>query len=551
MNRLRLSSLLVALLFAPVALVAADLASRITAVTVYTDRAVVTRSATAELAPGITELVFPELPSGLQDQSLQVSGSGTAAATILDVTSRQTYLAVTPDPRRHDLENQIKALQQDDRALADRQELLRGRSDLINRLQTSAVSPGAGEKSERPKLEDVKGVLDYGQTQLAEIAAALRELEIKRALLQDEIAALQNQLNDLRSPGRRSVKAVTVRVQAETAGTLDLALSYTVGGAGWTPGYNARVVSGERAVQLAYFGNVRQNTGEDWTDVALTLSTARPSLGGAAPELNPWHLDIEERVQLSPFMVMSETDAPAARDMAYAKQESNARERAGLELRQAAAMAQATVESGTTSATFKIAVPASIASDNSAQKVPITEVLLEADSTYATTPKLRETAFLNAKVINTSDYPLLAGAMNVFLDSSFVATSRLGTTMPGEKFDLALGADEGIGVKYERIKRFAEQTGMFSKDNRISYEYRITIENKKRMAVRVIVSDQVPVSRNEKIVVKVQAPPEKEAKPDAEGKLQWTLNLQPGEKRELTVKFTVDYPKDVEVTGLE
>jgi uncharacterized protein (TIGR02231 family) len=240
----------------------------------------------------------------------------------------------------------------------------------------------------------------------------------------------------------------------------------------------------------------------------------------------------------------------AARDMAYAKQEAAGRAHLGMEV-QTAAMAQATVESGTTSATFKIAVPASIASDNSAQKVPITEVLLEADSTYATTPKLRETAFLNAKVINTSDYPLLAGAMNVFLDGSFVATSRLGTTMPGEKFDLALGADEGLDVKYERIKRYAEETGMFSKDNRVSYEYRITIENKKRLAVRVLVSDQVPVSRNEKIVVKVQAPPEKEVKPDAEGELKWTLDLRPGEKRELTVKFTVDYPKDVEVTGLE
>ena len=549
MNRFRLFSLLVALLFAPVALVAADLTSQITAVTVYTDRAVVTRSATAELSPGITELVFAELPAGLQDQSLQVSGSGTAAATILDVTSRQTYLAVTPDPRRHDLESQIKALQKDDRALADRQELLRGRNDLINRLLASAVALGTGEKSERPKLEDVKGMLDYGQAQLAEIAGALRDLDTERALLQDKITALQNQLNDLRAPGRRSVKAVTVRVQAETAGTLDLALSYTVGGAGWTPGYNARVVSGERAVQLAYFGNVRQNTGEDWTDVALTLSTARPSLGGAAPELNPWHLDIYEPRVMQEMAVAMPT-VSADKDYGYLKRNAAERTKIGMEV-QAAAMAQAAVESGTTSATFKIAVPASIASDNSAQKVPITEVLLEADSTYATTPKLRETAFLNAKVINTSDYPLLAGAMNVFLDGSFVATSRLGTTMPGEKFDLALGADEGIDVKYERLKRYAEETGMFSKDNRVSYEYRITIENKKRMAVRVLVSDQVPVSRNEKIVVKVQAPPEKEVKPDAEGELKWTLDLRPGEKRELTVKFTVDYPKDVEVTGLE
>ena len=123
--------------------------------------------------------------------------------------------------------------------------------------------------------------------------------------------------------------------------------------------------------------------------------------------------------------------------------------------------------------------------------------------------------------------------------------------MPGEKFDLALGADEGISVKHQRIKKFADETGVFSKDNRITYEYLITIQNNKRTTERVIVTDQVPVSRNEKIVVKVSAPAEKEMKPDAEGKLKWTLDLKPGEKRELTVKFTVDYPTDIKVDGLE
>lgn len=67
----------------------------------------------------------------------------------------------------------------------------------------------------------------------------------------------------------------------------------------------------------------------------------------------------------------------------------------------------------------------------------------------------------------------------------------------------------------------------------------------------MVVSDQVPVSRHEKIAVKQLSPAEKEAKPSPEGMLKWTLDLKPGEKRELTVKFSVDYPNELPVTGVE
>ena len=141
--------------------------------------------------------------------------------------------------------------------------------------------------------------------------------------------------------------------------------------------------------------------------------------------------------------------------------------------------------------------------------------------------------------------------MNVFLDGTFVATSRLRTVMPGERFELALGADEGISVKHQRVNKFTEETGVFSKDHRITYEYLITIQNNKRTSVRVIISDQVPISRNEKIAVALLSPAEKEVKPDEAGILKWTLDLKPAEQRELKVKFTVEYPSDVNVSGLE
>ena len=551
MKKYLIVSLLAALFLAPVSLFAASVDSQIRAVTVYADRAVVTRMGDAKLTAGINELIFENLPAGLLDQSLQVSGSGTVNTTILDVTARQTYLAATPDPRRKELEEQIQALREKDRAVIDRNVVLRSQSNLITKLQNSAVELGTGEKSERPKLEDVKSVLEFGQKQLMELAAQQQELDNQRADLQSKISALQNQLNDMRGTGARSVKTVVVRVQASAAGTFKASLNYSVYGASWTPSYDARVLTGEKAVQLGYFGNVRQSTGEDWNNVALTLSTARPSLGGAAPDLGVWDLNVwaEQEYLLRQEAVSMALDESSKSDRYKSRNIGSMPPSRAKAV--AANMAQAAIDFGATSATFKIAVPSSVPSDNTAQKVPVTSARLNAITEYATTPKLQQTAFLSARVMNTTEFPLLAGQMNVFLNGTFVATSRLDTTMPKEKFELALGADEGISIEHKRVNKFVEETGMFSKDHKITYEYLLTIQNNKQTAERIIVTDHVPVSRNEKIIVKVQTPPVKELKPDDDGKLKWTLNLQPGEKRELKIKFIVEYPEDIKVSGLE
>ena len=201
--------------------------------------------------------------------------------------------------------------------------------------------------------------------------------------------------------------------------------------------------------------------------------------------------------------------------------------------------------------TVNCLAPSTVPSDNSPQKIPVTTAALAANPEYLTTPKLQPAAFLTAKVVNISEFPLLAGAMNVFLDGTFVATSKLRTVMPGEKFDLALGADEGISVKHKRGQKFTEDTGLTNSGKRITYEYLLTIQNNKQTAERVVVVDQLPVSRNEKVVVKQLAPDAKDVKPTDEGALKWSLDLKPGEKRELTVKFTIEFANDVNVTGLE
>ena len=536
---------------------AAPVDSHISAVTVYQDRAVVTRTATVQLTGGTVELVFANLPQALNEQSLQVSGKGTAQATILDVSAKQTFVDYTPNARVKELEDQLRTLAKQVRGLNDRATLLNATSATLDRMEGALFAPPTKDVP-RPDLNQFTAALAYLNEQKAKLTTDRAALDEQREDLQTKITTVQNQLNELRGAGGKAFKTVTVRVAAAQAGSLDVSLAYTVPGASRVPSYDARVVSAERTVQLDYFGLVRQGTGEDWKDVALTLSTARPSMGGAAPVLSVWNLDLwvaqpmqARNDDLKKFKAMRENAPAAAGAINMQSLTSNATGGSFADEAKDAGFATATIEAGATSASFKIAVSSSIASDNSPQKVPITSASLKAVPEYLTVPKRQAAAFLTSKVVNSSDFPLLAGAMNVFLDGTFVATSGLRTVMSGEKFDLALGVDDGIAIKHKRVTKFTEDTGLTNSGKRITYEYLITVQNNKKTAERVIVADQVPLSRNEKIVVKLLSPDAKDVKPTDEGTLKWTLDLKPGEKRELTVKFTVEYDNGVNVAGLE
>jgi uncharacterized protein (TIGR02231 family) len=544
--------------------------SNVTAVTVYTDRAVVTRTATVDLATGTHEIVFEGLPATLGDNSLQVSGRGTASATILDIAARQIFVQTTPNERIRGLEEDLKKIQGQIRVLDDRAAIVAEQKNFVARMLAAATTAPApapgGTVPARPSLDEWRQLQTYSEEATTKWAAEIQTIDKQREELVAAQTAIQRQLNELRGAGSRAQKNVTVRVDATTAGNLQVAVSYTVPNASWTPSYDARLRTATRTVELSYFGVVRQNTGEDWNNVALTLSTARPSLGGAAPEYARWIVDVraDDVVRLNAFEVTGGFDgsvrqraagggggrgsaAPAAAAMAK-------------EVMQDAVQAQAVVEVGATSATFKIAAPATVPANNTTQKVAINGNGLAALLEYNSTPKLREAAFLTAKATNTTEFPFLAGTLNTFLDDTFVATGSLKTVMPGEKFDLALGADDGLALKRRVVNRFTENTGLTNGKRLITYEYVVTVTNNKRTAEKITVREPVPQSRNEQIVVKLLTPAEKdigtpevkkEIIREANGGLAWEFTLQPGGKRDLTLKFSIEHPAELAVSGLE
>jgi uncharacterized protein (TIGR02231 family) len=584
MNFIRLPLLFAALISTAAFADPIPATSSINAATVYADRAMLTRVATGLSVPaGTSEIIFSDLPASLQDESVQVSAKGTVAASLLDIATRTVFVTAEPDARLKALYDQLVALRREERTLNDQGAVLDSQRTLVGNIEKASTTPVAAPVGsappQRPTLEDYEKLLGFSATQRARLDETAQKLDIARVALTEKITALEAQLEELRGkqPGRRANKTVTVRLSTTAAGKLDVTLSYGLPGASWSPAYDARLHSEKRQVQLDAFGLVRNATGEDWTNVALTLSTARPGLGGAAPEILPWYVDVSRPITYGKFSgssmavdrgigsVATTANAFSNKFMMHAEADGLA-PAAPPPPTTEASLAIAAIETAATSASFKIATPASLVSDNTPQRVPLGSATLAAELQYQATPKLQETAYLAAYVTNRSDLPFLGGTLNVFLDDTFVAASRLTTTMPGEKFTLNLGADEGISIKRKIVSRFTEDTGFTTKSRRTTYDIVVTITNNKRTTERVVIKDAAPVARDEKITVKLHAPAEREllkpeeaaAQPpklgiarDADGKLTWRLDLKAGEKRELPLKFSIEHPADLPVTGVE
>ncbi len=530
---------------------AAGLASSIGAVTVYQDRAVVTRAASSELPAGEHELVLEKLPASLQENSLQVSAKSSGQATLLDVRVRDAFQADTANERVKQLEDQIRKLQGQQAALDDEAAVLDNQRELVAMMQRGATEPA--KDGPRPTLDELKAIQALSADTLSRTLAGLRRVAEQRDDLERQLSAAQGELGQLQGQLNRRTKTVTLRVNLARAGKLDLNVSYAVAGARWTPSYDARLRPADRSVDLGYFGVIRQNTGEDWNNVKLTLSTARPALGGGAPKLNPWIID--EAAPPPPMPAPEAAAAPAMRPEPRARQSPKAAyaEAAAADMApvlEEAKVSTAEVQSEATSASFQIRQPATLPSDNSTQRVAITTAKLPATLQYQSTPALREAAFLTALANNNTEYPFLAGTLNTFLEDAFVAASSMKPVMPGEKVELALGADDGISIKRQLVNRFTESTGFSGNGKRVTYEYKITVKNNKATKEQVSFKDRLPISRNEKIEVKLLSPADRDIKREDDGVLVWNWDMEPGKSRDAVLKFSVDYPGDIDVAGL-
>ena len=623
--------------------------TKIESVTVFFSGAQVTRTFKAQIGVGESELVLSQLENTINANSIQVRGEGDFV--IKSFFTRTNYL----EPKDYSAEikgfaaqlnilnSKLEELNVDLTVLKDEENLI-----LSNRQL-------AGQQSGL-KTEELKNAAEFYRTRLKEIR--LEKLNITRSVNKSnkEKQKIQNQMYQIRSVRQESVEEMVVKIEAIESGEANFVISYFVPSASWTPFYEVNVESVNKPIDLVYKASVTQNTGVNWDNVDLTLSTTQPNLSGQVPVLSPWYLNfVQPRSQRTPvrvdhqgkrssnylgsgvlgFVRGSVVDAdtreslPAAtvialdangntisgasadidgnfkielkqkaftlkvnyigyesqllplngnqiqvqmfssemileeivvsddmemsEDIAYSQMQSGSIQRIpasggranGSNSRPATKTKTYQASQVAQKATFfdyKIKGKNTIPSSKLAEVVHIQNIEVPAKYEYQTVPKLDKDVFLVARIYGWEDFNLLNGSARLYFEKTFVGESYLDVQFTQDTLGLSLGRDKNIVVSRDKV---AEQSGVTSMggNKKEVREFKIQVRNNKSQPVLLRVIDQVPVSTNKKITVKLEEVSEAQ-ETETTGMLKWMLTLEPSMTKECVIKYSVTYPND-------
>ena len=521
------------------------------AVTVFLDRARVTRQGQVTLEKGLQTVEIGPLPLALQPDSVRAAGQGTARAKLLGVTTRLENFAETPAAAALALEKQIEAAEDEDKALAAREARLEKLQAYVDGLaaESKMFARGLALKSRAP--EEQGAIFDFVAQRLEQIQSDRLSVARQRRELAKELDRLRRELQQVHSQRPLQRYQAVIELEVAAAGELDLRLTYVVTGAAWTPLYDVRL--GPAGLELTYLAQVTQQTGEDWANMALTLSTARPALALIIPELDPWYIAPPPPMPMAPvraaaapkgalLAALPQAPAPAAAPLAEP-------EMAVAQVVEELRADEATVSASGAALTYQLAGRADIPTASEPRKVTVAALSFRPTLDYVTAPRREPVCYRRATVKNDSAYTLLPGSAQLFEGDEYLGATRLEFVAPGQEFKLALGADERLRVERKLAARDVDKV-LIGDRRRIRYAYTIEVENLSDVPQIVLVRDQLPVARNEQIKVKLEAGmPEPNEHTDL-NQLEWKLTLDKAAKQKIRFEFTVEYPRSMVVSGL-
>ena len=526
--------------------------SSVSEVTVYTSGAQIYRKANFNVKPGITELIIEGVSPNIDPKSLQVKAFGNV---VLIDSKYQVYY---PEPEKPKLEGLPLKIRKDINLLQDSINNIQfdireiqDEIDVLNTSKTILSNNGAirGQGKVNDSIQLLKQAMDYYQLKMNEINKKLQVLNRRMKGKNSTLQEMNNRMTDLQNYQSSNtpkiaegpIHRIIVTLQSKEVVAGRLAISYLASGASWVPTYDIRSEITSGKVNLTYKASIQQNTGENWNDVQLTLSTNDPYQNKIKPDLHPWYVDYYNLGAVNGrYNSYGITAAPSAQ---YDKKATADSESLREESETAANFT--TVINRVLSAEYKIDLPYTIESSDDSHLVLVRNVDLTANYRYYTVPKIDPGVFLVAEVLKLEDLQLVPASANIFFDGTYIGETYIDPTTMNDTLKLSLGKDPNIIAKRIILKKdFKEK--IIGNDIERTYSYEISLKNLKATTVEVVIEDQIPVTTNGEIVI--EAINTGKANYDkTTGKLTWIMDLKTKAMDKMTYSFKIKYPKDQNV----
>lgn len=505
--------------------------ARIDRVTVYPGLALVER--TVKVAAGQREIVVDCLSPNLDLNSLRIEGD--AGVRTGAVSSQRRKRSETPACQGSPLDARIRSLQDRIAALEAEhasQEIALGWLRAPATTGERPPVPGAAAAATSPAALTtwLATVQKAGQQALQEQRRLVRE----REALERELTPLTAERDRTHAPG---ADLLSLRIPLAASRDATLRVAYLVEGPTWGPGYQARLDVDRSEVEVERLALVAQNTGEDWSGVALRLSTGSPRNPPGGPQPRRW--EIGTRPQPQPRSVSTADQLNAAGFKAMGYQPGAAAASAEFDV---------TPFVGEFATVFDLAATHDVASGNQRVTVSLGSARWPAQVKVQTTPHLSASAHLVAEVPRPDGH-WPDGPLRLIRDAQVVgqAALRLGqrTTLT-----LPFGQDERIRVQVNPAPQRTGEAGFFGNraERRVSRSY--TVENRRGVPVLLEVLEAGPVATDERISVtrKFEPAPREGDWQDQPGIVAWVLNLAPGASQRFSAEYTIAHPRDLTVS---
>jgi uncharacterized protein (TIGR02231 family) len=526
-----------------------EVSTPVKSVIIYLDGAEVMQSKQVSLNAGRNKVVFTGLSARLIPKSIQATASG--EATILAVSDQINYLSKQSESARvKQLKDSVETLTQSISKIRAEREAY----DIEKGMMLENKSIGGNEKG--VSIAELKLAADFYRARIKEINSEILRLDTKLTELNLVLTKSNQQLIELNAKANQPTAEVTVLINTTAKITSTIELHYLVTGAGWQPSYDLRAEDVDKPIQLTYRAKVYNNTGVDWNDVKVKLSTADPNKSASKPELLTWSLDYQGQTSLYgkqsqtygyDYQNQTQTQSPSGNyGFGYENTAPVTSDPYGANMevykqQQKKTVVYEQIQVSELSAEFDIKTAYSIPADSKPYIVEVTTYNLPATYQHYCAPKVDRDAFLLARITGWEDLDLVEGPANVYYAGTYIGQSYIYTRSVDDTLALSLGRDNKVIVTRTKLKDLTsvKSIGGTKKE---TYGYEMIVKNNRKAPITIELLDQLPVSKQADIEVE-SIETSKAEYDQPTGKLTWNMTVAPGDNKKVQLSFSIKYPK--------
>ena len=516
---------------------------------VYTQGAQVHRNALVNLVAGQNTLVFTGLENCINTAAIQVGGTGNFIIT--DIQHLVYYPELEKAKETGDLrfKKYLKQVTDSIKELDYILEDLNLKSDVLNTeksvLLNYGLYKGLSKKDSIALLKDGltflrEKLMNINSEQL-KIKREREKIDLKKEALNQRKINIHNELANQNNSGEveKVDYRLVVNIIADQPTQGSINFNYYITNASWIPSYDMRATSNDANIKLTFKAQIQQNSGIDWNNSRLVLSTANPNRSYTMPQLTPWYLGYtNHKAKYKTNYYGSPASVALSEKNEVAKDEY-----AGGAVQEAEYTYNYTsVSENLIETEYEIKLNYNIPSDGKEHFAAIMVKDLKTLYRYKAIPKLNSNVYLTAVLPDWEDVISMAGPASIYYDGSYIGLTHLGVGGTEDTIQISLGIDKNIAVKRQKVKDKTYEK-FLDNDKIHQYTYEFIMKNSRNAKIEIDIEDQLPISQDKNVIIE-----RKELSggkyDEITGLLKWRTTVQAKDNKKFTLSYQIKSPKN-------